>query len=123
MLAKGRKEPALGLEHLQGAPDPQADPRGQGHAAPVPPSRATGRLSVSPAASPARSAGAAALTTSGVQARVCGAVRTRRGRTAFRKLWRTPNTRSLSSSGGKAEGDESWGMTLPPTCFTTPCKR
>lgn len=41
---------------------------------------------------------------------------------ALRKLSRITMSRSLSIRGGKAEGDESWGMVVPPTCFTTPCK-
>lgn len=64
----------------------------------------------------------AVLTTSGVQGKVCGGSWSSRDRTALRKLWRITKSRSRSIRGGKAEGDESWGMVLPPTCFTTPCK-
>lgn len=70
----------------------------------------------------ASNTGAAILTISGVQVKVCGGIRISRDRTALRKLWRSPSTSSLPSSGGKAEGDESWGMMLPPTCFTAPCE-
>lgn len=66
--------------------------------------------------------GTAALTVSGVQVNVCGWTWIRRDRMALRKLWRSPRTSSLSSSGGKAEADESWGMMLPPTCCTAPCR-
>lgn len=92
----------------------------QGHGAQ--PAQSHGHAGVCPSPPPRGGTGAATLTAPGAQVRFCVGIWNMRTTTALRKPWRTPMTKRLSSSRGKAEGDESWGMMLPPTSCTTPCQ-
>jgi len=123
------KDAALGLQHPQANACTGPSPAAAGcvgwgcRAQPgCSLSRAEVRLVHVPDHLPGATHGAAALTAPGVQVKFCDGIWSSRDRTEFRKLGRIPMTIRLSSSGGKVEGDESWGMMLPPTRFTAPCE-